>query len=76
MVRYRHGGDAAIYPILKQPIVGSRESAQAAVGTQTIIAETPAAFEDNVLDFDLMKHPVERIRPPRAPRGSKPKRRE
>jgi len=76
VVRYRHGGDSAIYPMLKQPIVGSRESAQAAVGAQTVVAEAPAAPEDNVLDFASAKRPVERVRPTRTPRGGKPKRRE
>ncbi len=73
MVRYRHGGEAAIYPILQQPIVGSQKSAQAAIGAQTVVAEAP---EDNVLDFALAKRPVERVRSSRLPRSNKPKRRE
>ena len=76
MVRYRHGGDSAIYPMLKQPIVGSRESTQTAIGIHTVFAEAPVAPKDNVLDFASAKRPVERIRPARTSRSGKPKRRE
>jgi len=77
VVRYRHGGESAIYPMLKQPIVGSRVSAQVAIGTQTAVTETPAVLKNNVLDFASAKRPVaERVRPARGPRNGKPKRRE
>lgn len=76
VVRYRHGGESAIYPMLKQPIVGSRESAQAAVAAQSTLAEAPAVPEDNILDFASAKRPADRGRPLRTPRGGKPKRRE
>ena len=76
VVRYRHGGESAIYPMLKQPIVGSRGSAQTAIAAQSTVVEAPAVSEDNILDFASAKRPAERTRPVRAPRSSKPKRRE
>jgi hypothetical protein len=75
VVRYRHGGDTAIYPMLKQPIVGTQEAVQAAVAAGA--ADVPVIPEDNVLDFASGKRRAERSRPPRSPRtGGKPKRRE
>lgn len=77
VVRYRHGGESAIYPMLKQPIVGSREAAQAAVAAQSGLAEAPTAPEDNVLDFPSAQRRAERGRPTRGARSKgKPKRRE
>jgi hypothetical protein len=74
VVRYRHGGDTAIYPILKQPIVGTQEAVQAAVTAGA--ADVPVVQEDNVLDFACGKRRAERSRPPRSPpTGVKPKRR-
>jgi hypothetical protein len=75
VVRYRHGGDTAIYPMVKQPIVGTQEAVQAAVAAGT--TEVPAVPEDNVLDFASGQRRAERSRPARSPRaGGKPKRRE
>jgi len=77
VVRYRHGGESAIYPMLKQPIVGSRVSAQVAIGIQTAVTEAPTVLKNNVLDFASANRPLtERVRPVRDPRNSKPKRRE
>ena len=76
VVRYRHGGESAIYPMLKQPIVGSQGSAQTAIATQSAVAEAPAVSDDNILDFASAKRPAERNRPMRTPRSGKPKRRE
>ncbi len=75
VVRYRHGGNTAIYPMLKQPIVGTQEALQAAVVAGA--ADVPVVPEDNVLDFVLGQRRSERSRPARSPRtGGKPKRRE
>ena len=75
VVRYRHGGNTAIYPMLKQPIVGTQEALQAAVVAGA--ADVPVVPEDNVLDFVLGQRRFERSRPARSPRtGGKPKRRE
>ena len=75
VVRYRHGGDTAIYPILKQPIVGTQEAVQAALAAGA--ADVAVVPEDNVLDFVLGQRRSERSRPARSPRtGGKPKRRE
>ena len=77
VVRYRHGGESAIYPQMKQPIVGTREAAQAAVAARSVLADTPVMQEDNVLDFSAGKWRLERSRHSRSPRGKgKPKRRE
>jgi len=76
VIRYRHGGESAIYPMLKQTIVGSQGSAQAAIAAQSTVIEAPAVSEDNILDFASAKRPAERTRPARAPRNVKPKRRE
>ena len=76
VVRYRHGGESAIYPMLKQPIVGSRGSAQTAIAAQSAVVEAPAVSDDNILDFASAKRPAERTRPMRTPRSGKPKRRE
>ena len=77
VVRYRHGGESAIYPRLKQPIVGTRESAQAAVAARSVLADTPVMKEDNVLDFSAGKWRLERSRHKRGSRAKgKPKRRE
>ena len=64
VVRYRHGGESAIYPMLKQPIVGSRETAQTAIAAQSTIVEAPAVSEDNILDF----------RPPNVRQANRPMR--
>jgi len=75
VVRYRHGGDTAIYPIMKQPIVGTQEAVQAAVAAGA--ADVPVVPEDNVLDFASGQRRSERSRPARSPRtGGKSKRRE
>ncbi len=75
-VRYRHGGESAIHPMLKQPIVGSRETTQTAVAVQSSVLEASAVLEDNILDFASAKRPAERTRPARTPHSGKPKRRE
>ncbi|MGB0554170.1 MAG: hypothetical protein ACPGQV_16635 [Alphaproteobacteria bacterium] len=75
MVRYRHGGDTAIYPMLEQPIVGTQDAVQATVAAGA--ADVPVVPEDNVLDFASGQRRAERSRPARSPRsGGKPKRRE
>tara|TARA_E500000331_G_scaffold36022_1_gene29982 strand:- start:525 stop:791 length:267 start_codon:yes stop_codon:yes gene_type:complete len=75
VVRYRHGGDTAIYPILKQPIVGTQEAVQAALAAGA--ADVAIVPEDNVLDFVSGQRRSERSRPARSPRtDGKPKRRE
>ena len=76
VVRYRHGGESAIYPMLKQPIVGSPGSAQTAIVAQSAVVEAPAVSDDNILDFASAKRPAERTRPMRTSRSGKPKRRE
>lgn len=77
VVRYRHGGESAIYPMLQQPIVGSRSTTQAAVSAQSVLAEPVVVSEDNVLDFPSAQRRAERGRPARSPRvNGKPKRRE
>ena len=76
VVRYRHGGESAIHPMLKQPIVGSRETTQTAIAAQSSVVEAPAVSEDNILEFESAKRPAERTRPVRTPRSGKPKRRE
>ncbi len=78
VVRYRHGGESAIHPLLQQPIVGSQKAAaQAAVAAHSRLAETPISQEDNVLDFASAQRRAERGRPTRNPRAKgKPKRRE
>lgn len=77
VVRYRHGGESAIYPLLKQPIVGTLQAAQAAVAVRSVLADSPVRQEDNVLDFTAAKWRAERSRHKRGPRGKdKPKRRE
>jgi len=76
VVRYRHGGDTAIYPILKQPIVGTQEAVRAAV-VAAGATDAPVVPEDNVLDFASAQRRAKRSRPARNPRtGGKPKRRE
>ena len=76
VVRYRHGGESAIYPMLKQPIVGSQGSAQTVIAAQSTVVEAPAVPDNNILDFASAKRPAERTRPMRTPRSGKPKRRE
>ena len=76
VVRYRHGGVSSIYPMLKQPIVGSRETTKSAVVAQSSVVEAPAVSDDNILDFATAKRPAERTRPVRKPRSGKPQRRE
>tara|TARA_B100000029_G_C16914954_1_gene719163 strand:- start:129 stop:320 length:192 start_codon:yes stop_codon:yes gene_type:complete len=62
--------------MLKQPIVGSRVSAQVAIGIQTAVTEAPTDLNNNVLDFTSANRPVtERVRPARGPRNGKQKRR-
>ena len=63
VVRYRHGGESSIYPMLKQPIVGSRETTKTAVAAQSTVVEAPAVSDDNILDFASAKRPAERTRP-------------
>ena len=43
VIRYRHGGESAIYPLLKQPIVGTQKTAQAAVAARSGTARRASA---------------------------------
>jgi hypothetical protein len=77
VVRYRHGGESAVYPVLHQPIVGTQKTAEAAVAARSGLPEAPSCQEDNVLDFALAQRRAERGRPARSARTkNKPKRRE
>ena len=78
IVRFRHGGEAALYPVIKQPMVGTLETALAAPGgaAQT---EPAAPIEDNILHFPAATRRAQRGphgRKGRGKPGSGPKRRE
>ena len=77
VIRYRHGGESAIYPLLKQPIVGTQKTSQAAVAARSGLPEAPVQEEDNVLDFASAQRRAERRRHARSARTkNKPTRRE
>ena len=77
VIRYRHGGESAIYPLLEQPIVGTQKTAQAAAAAHSELPEAPVQKEDNVLDFASAQRRAERGRPARSARTkNKPSRRE
>ena len=77
VVRYRHGGESAVYPVLQQPIVGTQKAAETAVAARSGLPEAPGRQEDNILDFALAQRRTERGRPTRSARTkNKPNRRE
>ena len=77
IVRYRHGGESALFPLLKQPTVESQRLARTAAINPAVAAETSAQRADNVLDFSSAQRRSERGPHNRAPRTKgKPTRRD
>jgi hypothetical protein len=76
-IRYRHGGETAVYPALQQPIVGMRKTAEAAIVASSGLPKAPNHRENNILDFPLAQQRAERGRLGRSARPkNKPSRRE
>ncbi len=78
IVRYRHGGEGALYPVIKQPLVGNVLTAQGgAVATAVPVEATPVR-ENNILHFPKPSQRAASAPRPRAGRhkGKGPKRRE
>lgn len=76
-IRYRHGGETAVYPVLQQPIVGMRKSAEAPIAASSGLPKALGRQENNVLDFTLAQRRTERGRLGWSARAkNKPSRRE
>ncbi|MDP6389810.1 MAG: hypothetical protein QF654_07965 [Alphaproteobacteria bacterium] len=83
IVRFRHGGESALYPSIKQPLVGTIETALAAPGggaqTEPAAPVPTAPVEDNILHFPAATRRTQRGphgRKGRGKPGAGPKRRE